>query len=654
MNMNVNVKMELNEIIKMPKSFATKTPLPQLISFIKKCIKHYELEDPIIPDHIYDEIIDILKERDPKNSILTDIGFEEECSNGKVKLPFHMGSMTKIKDSDRIKLWLQKYRGPDYIISGKLDGASALLEQKDGIIKLYSRGNGTHGRDISHLLECMDLPNIKKTVNYCVRGELIVSKQTFGNFSHLYSNARSMVNGVMGRKQIDSEQIKALDLVIFELIYLNNSQEYLCAEKQLMICSKLGFNVCKFQKNSFKELSHFGQDAKLESSFILKTLLNFRIETEYDIDGIIITDNNLFKRNQDGNPDYSFAFKSNGVGEISKVQNVEWNISKHGYLIPRIKVEPISIDGVTIQYATGFNGKFIVDNHIGYESELRIVRSGDVIPYVIEIIKKSTKPIMPKDNYYWNESKVNILLKDYKNNKVLNDKKILTFFQTLGFENMSSGIIHKLIDYDYDTIKKILLISKEELLSFEGIQITMATKLYKNIHKIIDNPIDLAHLMAASLCFGHGFGIKKFNSIIETYPNILTINVSLDMLNTINGFSDKTSKKFIDNIDCFKLFMNELDFINIKNITSITKKKLKIVGGLFEHQKILFTGFRDERIMEFIIKHNGTIINAIHKKLNLLIVKDTKYINSKTEAAQLLGIPILTKEQFIEKYFNHM
>ena len=92
--MSMNVDMELNEIIKMPKSFATKTPLPELTTFIKKCIKHYEVADPIIPDHIYDEILDILKERDPNNSVLTDIGFEEESGNGKVKLPFHMGSMT--------------------------------------------------------------------------------------------------------------------------------------------------------------------------------------------------------------------------------------------------------------------------------------------------------------------------------------------------------------------------------------------------------------------------------------------------------------------------------------------------------------------------------------------------------------------------------
>ena len=88
---------------------------------------------------------------------------------------------------------------------------------------------------------------------------------------------------------------------------------------------------------------------------------------------------------------------------------MEWNISKHGYLIPRICIETITIDGVNINYATGFNAKFIVDNSIGKDSKIRVVRSGDVIPFVIEIIEKSRSPLMPSIKYKWNETHVNIL-----------------------------------------------------------------------------------------------------------------------------------------------------------------------------------------------------------------------------------------------------
>lgn len=635
-----------SKLLQNPVNYSQQISLDILTKFIQMAIEQYENSEPIIPDHIYDTIFDVLKQRDPDNPIFNTIGYSN-VSTDKVKLPYHMGSMTKIKDIDRIKNWLHKYPGPNFIISEKLDGASALLIKKDGKLNLLSRGNGTYGRDISHLLKHMNLPNLQQYTEICIRGELIVNKNNFTKYSKIYSNARSMINGVMGKKDIDSDQIIDVDFVVFELISLNGKDDYLILEDQLTKCKEIGFNVCHFNKYDYSKISNFGKENKLEYSFLLKTLLEYRLNSKYDIDGIIITENKIQERNTSGNPNYSFAFKSNGVGEITKVKNVEWNTSKHGYLIPRICVEEINIDGVNIKYATGFNAKFIVDNLIGKDSQLRIVRSGDVIPFVIEIITKST-PIMPEVEYYWNESMVNILISD-KENTELYLKKIVTFFQVLEFENMSYGIIKKLFDNGFDSIKKILLITKQELILIDGFKATLTNKIYNNIHKIIDNPIKLSNLMAASLCFGHGFGIKKFNSILDIYPNILDIKVNIEMLNQIEGFSDKTSNKFVENISCFKDFLKNLDFLKIETIKKKTKK-FKIVGGLFENKKILLTGFRDDKIIDFITKHNGTISNTINKNTNLLIIKDEDYSNGKTDAANLLGIPILTKNNFIQQY----
>ena len=82
----------------------------------------------------------------------------------------------------------------------------------------------------------------------------------------------------------------------------------------------------------------------------------------------------------------------------------------------------------------------------------------------------------------------------------------------------------------------------------------------------------------------------------------------------------------------------------------IKLNKLEIIGGIFENKKILLTGFRDDKIIDFITKHNGTISNAINKNTDLLIIKDKDYSNGKTDAANLLGIPILTKNNFIHQY----
>ena len=110
------------------------------------------------------------------NIVQQSIGYKS--NNDKCLLPYHMGSMDKIKDITKIKQWFLKHNSPTFIVSSKLDGSSAMLEQKNGRIRRDTRGNGTIGRDISHLIPLMKkygkLPNIND--NYCVRGELIVNK----------------------------------------------------------------------------------------------------------------------------------------------------------------------------------------------------------------------------------------------------------------------------------------------------------------------------------------------------------------------------------------------------------------------------------------------------------------------------------------------
>ena len=73
------------------------------------------------------------------------------------------------------------------------------------------------------------------------------------------------------------------------------------------------------------------------------------------------------------------------------VVDVIWSPSKDGYLKPRIRVDPVQVGGVTIEYTTGFNGAFIRDNKIGVGAKVKLIRSGDVIPYIEEVIDKAPR-----------------------------------------------------------------------------------------------------------------------------------------------------------------------------------------------------------------------------------------------------------------------
>ena len=103
---------------------ATVSQLVEIISFAKD--KYFNGES-VISDEVYDMLTEQLTMLDPDNLILQEVG--HEVTNGtRIKLPFHMGSMSKFKPSDDklFDKWKLKYTGP-YIVSNKLDGVSAML-----------------------------------------------------------------------------------------------------------------------------------------------------------------------------------------------------------------------------------------------------------------------------------------------------------------------------------------------------------------------------------------------------------------------------------------------------------------------------------------------------------------------------------------------
>ena len=115
----------------------------------------------------------------------------------------------------------------------------------------------------------------------------------------------------------------------------------------------------KLEELSFKVVQHTSQK-DITNEYLSSILIDWRTNYMYEIDGIIVGDDHIYPRTNK-NPEHAFAFKmviSDQVAE-AKVVDVEWNVSKTGYLKPRVEIEPIRLGGVTIKHATGFNGNFI-------------------------------------------------------------------------------------------------------------------------------------------------------------------------------------------------------------------------------------------------------------------------------------------------------
>ena len=96
-------------------------------------------------------------------------------------------------------------------------------------------------------------------------------------------------------------------------------------------------------------------------------MIAWRDDYKYEIDGVICINDEIYPRTT-GNPEHAFAFKmvlSDQVVEV-KVIDVNYSISKYGYLNPVIQIEPVHIRGADIEFATAHNIKNVIDNNIGF------------------------------------------------------------------------------------------------------------------------------------------------------------------------------------------------------------------------------------------------------------------------------------------------
>jgi NAD-dependent DNA ligase len=113
------------------------------------------------------------------------------------------------------------------------------------------------------------------------------------------------------------------------------------------------------------------------------------------------------------------AINNDPIGFIKKVEvivtKVEWNVSKDMYMKPIVMFNEIDLDGVKIKQATGFNGQYITKNIIGPGSRIIIIRSGNVIPHIHNVLTPSANelPSMPGTegvDYKWNDTHVDIMM----------------------------------------------------------------------------------------------------------------------------------------------------------------------------------------------------------------------------------------------------
>jgi NAD-dependent DNA ligase/DNA polymerase/3'-5' exonuclease PolX len=613
-------------------TFLNKLNENQLSNLIREANKAYYNEEPFLTDNQYDIIKEYIENKYPRNTVIREIGTQVE--KNKVVLPYHMGSMDKIKpDTNALTNWTAKYHGP-YVLSCKLDGVSGLYTTEGKEPKLYTRGDGRVGQDISHLIPYLRLPKTKGVV---IRGEFIILKALFeAKYMDKFANPRNMVAGIVNHKTIN-QSIKDLHFVAYEVM----KPEMKPSEQM------------SFLKTLDVEIVLYKLESKIRNDLLSNILVEWRHKYAYEIDGIIVADDKLYSR-KTGNPEHAFAFKmvlSDQVAE-AKVVDVIWTASKDGYLKPRVQIEPINLGGVRIEYATGFNGAFINDNKIGVGATIELIRSGDVIPYIRKVIVQANEGKMPTVPYKWNDTHIDIMLEDLESDETVREKNITGFFRGIGVEGLSTGNIKRIMDAGYDSVQAILRMDVNDFLQVDGFKEKTATKLYNGIKEKIDEA-SLTTIMSASNMFGRGLSKIKIDLIMDSYPKVLLSNETkfqkIEKITSIKGMAIKSAEAFVDRIPDFITFIKESGLIK-KLAEGISEKKQADKSHPLFEKSIVMTGFRDVALQNKLKEIGAKIGTSVSSKTFVVLVKDISEDTGKANEAKKLGVQIMTPETFVNKY----
>lgn len=448
----------------MNKAWAETVDIKTLVSVLEDAADAYHNgTDLVMSDTKFDVFLKVLRRRSPHHPFLRKIGYRP--SEDPVTLPYHMGSLNKVDTEKDLAAWCKDDTG--YVIMHKVDGVSAMLTYPS--LKLYTRGDGDIGQDVSHLLAYFSYP---KTSVLAIRGELFVP-----------GGSRQDTVGIVNRK-MHGREVPRLDFVAYEVI----SSPMMPPYAQMTLLRDLGV------KTPFVKYVE-GCPRDVEAVLAQERARGL----PYPMDGLVIAANNFYEVAVSGNPSHAMAFKQSVYGPAcTVVEGIEWTASRAGKMIPRVRLRPVTFGVEVVRYTTGYNARYIVENKLGPGAVVWVSLKGDVIPIIVRVQDPAPDPIQLPPETTWEG--VHLVTSD---DRVTLVKRLTHFVKTLGIRQVHEKTLETLI-------KETGIRSIDDLLELESSRIPFLGVLRRVLR---EEGVALAKLIVATAIMGPGIGIKKAQGI---------------------------------------------------------------------------------------------------------------------------------------------
>ena len=602
---------------------------------------------------------------------------EDSITGQKEEHEFAALSLAKTKQSAELVKWAE---GLPIWISWKLDGLTLVVTYDDGrLTKVVTRGNGHIGTNITHLAKAIN--GIPQQIAYqghtVIRGEAVISYDDFEKFlmesGEDYANPRNLASGSLTLKDVEEVKQRHIQWIPFTLVHIDD--DILSWGDRMAWLEQQGFQTVEHER-----VEHPGIDAveNVINAFTEKVTSK---QNPYPVDGLVICyDDTEYAQTGSVTGHHAtkagLAFKWQDEAADTVLQEIEWSCAA-STISPVAIFRPVELEGTTVKRASLCNISECERLGIGTKgTEISVIKANKIIPKVIKVIRTEGTLEIPHECPVCH-AKTEIRISEASGTKTLHCtnpecpakqlKKFARFVSKEGMniDGISEQTLAKFINLGwvseyadiYDLRSHI-----RDLANMEG----FGEKSASNIMRSIDRSANveahrLLYALNIPLC-----GLDVCKRLLSAYPLDELVAEAVketgdlfepyqeasSVFAHVNGIGPEKSASFVN---WFRDDHNRQRYQRLREKIQVTQVANEPSGSLCEGLTFVVTGdvhhYKNRNELKaYIESQGGKVASAVSGSTSFLINNDVTSTSGKNQKAHQLGIPIISEDEFIERF----
>lgn len=652
------------------------TRMRQLIERLNQASEaYYNGQRELMSDYEWDALFDQLKTLEEETGIVlpgspTHKVSEDSIAGQKEAHEFPALSLAKTKSVAELASWAG---ARPVWLSWKLDGLTLVVTYDNGkLTKVVTRGDGHVGTNITHLASAIEgiLPRVTAEGHLVIRGEAVISYDDFERFllesGGDYANPRNLASGTLALKDIEEVRRRHVHWVPFTLVYTD--KDINSWGERMRYLEQLGFQPVEREQIAQPD------NPNLQACIDQWTEKVTSGKNPYSVDGLVITyDDTAYAQTGSVTGHHAtrggMAFKWQDEAAETTLDHIEWSCAA-GSISPVAVFTPVELEGTTVRRASLCNISECRRLGIGGKgTALSVIKANKIIPKVIQVREKVGELEIPTQcpvcgaPTIVSENEASLIERLQCTNPDCAAKQLSKFTRFVSKEGLdidgiseltlakfiNEGLVHEFPDLFH------LRDHTGRIERFEGWGPKSTAKLMASIEKARDTDSRrLLYALSIPFC-----GVEVAKRLVASFTMEQLMEISLrddgdEMLASVDGIGPEKSSRVVN---WMRDERNRTMLLRLLGELRVKEEEKRELGTRCAGKTFVITGdvhhYKNRaELKAYIESQGGKVTGSVSKSTHYLINNDATSSSTKNRKAHELNIPIITEEEFINRFAN--